>query len=140
MNKLRVIITLLAIGFSSNLLAGTDLKPLAMSVSEAAKQIVKDAGKIKSAENPISATRDLHIQVAKLKETAAPLGNALSKPYGQCAKMVTLLDDYIDASSGMSTEKMNKFNTFRASERDCEAQITETGSKLEDKDLVILDL
>lgn len=117
------------------------LKPLAVQVSETAKQIAKDAGKIKSAVNPLTARRDLHIRVAKLKELAKPLGFAFDKPYGRCGGMTVFLDGFIDASAGEKIGAKFNFDSYRTSERDCEAQISGSAYQSDkNEDIAVLDL
>lgn len=132
-----LIVTLSAGAFASG--SSNDLKPLAIQVSEAAKQITKDAGNVKSAANPVTARRDLHIRIAKLKELAEPLGAAFDKPYGQCGVMALNLDGFVDASVGAATESKFYFDSYRTSERECQSQINGAGSQPDDN-LAILDL
>lgn len=144
MRQVRVVIPLFLIIFSTSAIAAKgseDLKPLAIHVSETAKQIAKDAGKIKSAANPITAQRDLHIRIAKLKESAVPLGLAFDKPYGRCGGMTFFLDGFVDASAGVKNGAKFNFDSYRTSERECEEQISGAANQSDkDEDIAVLDL
>ncbi|MBH2948311.1 hypothetical protein I5Q45_04255 [Serratia marcescens] len=142
MRQIRTIIALSLIIISASASADKapdNLKKLAVQVSETAKQIAKDTGGIKSAVNPITAQRDLHIRVAKLKVLAEPLGAAFDKPYGRCGAMATLLDGFVDASAGVRNGAKFNFDAYRTSERECEEQISGSANQ-SDEDIAVLDL
>ncbi|MGL3099481.1 hypothetical protein [Enterobacter asburiae] len=140
MKILRIVITITAISFTSNLLAKNDLKPLAISVSKAANQIATEARGIEKSANPTLEKRNLNLRITQLKETALPLGGTFDKPYGRCGALVDSLYGYIDALTTQNSNQKFNFDTYRTSERDCLDQID--GAKSQDKadGLAVLDL